>query len=137
MRFLFALLCMGTVVVVAAVVVVIDVLMKLLPLLLVALLVVVAVRYRERRRRPGSAAVVPPSAVVNVPGVAAFVAPNRGTLNTMRNHLASSGHRYVDVCSPNLAEGWVMVPVWRGSAPHQQQHTIIDGEVIGEDDHRG
>jgi hypothetical protein len=137
MRFLFALLCMGTVVMVAAVVVVIDVLMKLLPLLICALLVVIAVRYLERRRRPGLATVTPSSAVIDAPRPTGFASPNPGTLNTMRNHLASSGHRYADVCSPSLADGWVMVPVWRGSGLHQQQHNIIDAEVISEDDHRG
>jgi hypothetical protein len=137
MRFLITFLCMGTVVMVAAAVVVIEMFMKLLPLLIAALLVVVVVRYRERRRRPGPAAVVAAAAVANVPGAAAIVAPNPGALNTMPDHLTTPAYRQADVCASGLADGWVMVPVWRGPAPDRQQHTVIDAEVISEDDYRG
>jgi hypothetical protein len=122
---------------VAAVVVVIDLFMKLLPLLIPALLVVVAVRYWERRRRPTGAAVVAPTAVVEVPAAAAFGSHRPNNLDTMRSHLAGPPYRYAEARVDGIPDGWVMVPVWRGSATDQQQHTVIDAEVISEDDHRG
>jgi hypothetical protein len=137
MRFLITFLCMGAVVMVTAVVVAIEVFMKLLPLLIAALLVVVAVRYRERRRRPGPAAVVAPPAGVYVPGAEAFGSLGPNTINTMPGHLASPAYRQADVCVPGIPNGWMKVPVWRGIYPDQQQHTVIDAEMISEDDHRG
>jgi hypothetical protein len=135
MRFLITLLCMGTVVMVAAVLVLIDVFIKLLPLLIAALVVVVAVRSWERRRHRAPAAAVAPSAVVNVPGEAAFAAQPPNTLDTMRSHLATPPYRHAGVSVPGIPDGWVMVPVWRGPVPHRQQYTVIDAEVISE--HRG
>jgi hypothetical protein len=137
MRFLITLLCMGAVVMAAVVFALVDVVMKLLPLLIAALVAVVAVRSWERRRHRAPATAGARSAVVNVPGEAAFAAHPPTTLDTPRSHLATGAYRHAGVSVPDAPDGWVMVPVWRGSAPHRQQHTVIDAEVISEDEHRG
>jgi hypothetical protein len=121
MKLIVTFLCMGLIVFVATALVVIDLIIKLLPLIIIAVVALVGLRISHRRREPATALRTPSAAQCNVPDTAAFVSASQAA----DLHAA----RQPDIVNDERPRRYV--------STYQQDHTVIDAEVISEDDHRG